>query len=520
MATLQGSFEKQQNGQLARSTQNTAMVVYQGAQNALMPSGGGQLARSTQNTAIVPDNNSQLSRVTQDSSAGDNTAKSIQEMDDAQKKSNKSVWSGVSNAIKLASSFISVSKAIAGTCETAAQFYDTMVRTNAQLGRIGDGMQSAEALQSKVAQAAQHTGTSYSDMAASVIGLRTAAGGVFNNNDEAIRFSQLMRQAFTIAGASAEQANGSMDSLTQALADGTIQGDEFGSILQSAPVAAQALADHLQTNVAALQTMATQEGISADVFRDAMFGAADAIEARYNTMPMTFGQIWNNIQTGAMDALGPVLGRFNEIASSKNFDAFVNSLLSGIENIAWVLSGLITIILFVASLFTTQWTVFEPIIWGIAAAIAAYAAILLVLNARQAISNGLAAVAAFRANVQAAKNALLTGTTFAQIVAQKGLNVALLASPITWFMIIIIGLVAAIAVLAKRFEGLRNILNKIGGFFGFGKSDQVQQSTENYDYLSGQRQTRLFTRAALDKECREYRTYHPTLWISLIPAVH
>ena len=64
--------------------------------------------------------------------------------------------------------------------------------------------------------------------------------------------------------------------------------------------------------------------ITADIIKNAMFYAADDINAKFESMPMTWGQTWQSIQNTALIAFQPVLQRLNDIANSESFQAFVN----------------------------------------------------------------------------------------------------------------------------------------------------------------------------------------------------
>lgn len=116
-------------------------------------------------------------------------------------------------------------------------------------------------------------------------------------------------------------------------------------------------------------------------------------------------------------------------------------LIVGITSAAITIVKIISMILGVAgrvaSIFSDNWSIIAPIVWGIAAAMGAYlvvAGIVAVINGITAISEG----------VKAAAQMMATGATLAETAAQHGLNAALAACPLTWIILLIIALIAII----------------------------------------------------------------------------
>ena len=90
------------------------------------------------------------------------------------------------------------------------------------------------------------------------------------------------------------------------------------------------------------------------------------------------------------------------------------------------------------------------------------------LNAVQAVSNLLTARTIAAMGGQAAAQGTLaitsgglTAATSAQTVAQRGLNLAFLANPITWVVLAIVALVAALVILYQRSETVRNAIDAV-----------------------------------------------------------
>lgn len=143
------------------------------------------------------------------------------------------------------------------------------------------------------------------------------------------------------------------------------------------------------------------------------------------------------------------------------FDAFtqrfpqIETLLTGFADACSFLITVLTWIAIaavdVASAFAENWGWIGPIVYGVAGAYIFLHGAMLAYNAVQAISTGLANAHAFAEQVKAAHTAMAAGATLAEAAAtttatgaQVGLNAALLACPLTWIVIGIIAIIAAL----------------------------------------------------------------------------
>ena len=167
---------------------------------------------------------------------------------------------------------------------------------------------------------------------------------------------------------------------------------------------------------------------------------------------------FNDVQEELGAQLTPaVMNLFTTINSNmpsiKAAGAGLGTILSGVINTA---AKGVNVIASVGTFISSNWSLIEPVVMGIAAAFAVYTAAVLVNNAAQAIHTGLATASAFAESAHAASAAMASGATFTATAAQYGLNAALLACPLTWILIAIIAVVAAL-------YGVVAIVNKVKG---------------------------------------------------------
>lgn len=316
---------------------------------------------------------------------------------------------------------------------------DQLASSSARLSLIVDDGGSVDALEQKIMASAQRSRASYLGTMQTISKLGLQAGDAFNSNDELIRFTELLNKNFVIGGSSATEQAAAMYQLTQAMGSGRLQGDEYRSIIENAPMLAGAIEEYMrnvQGATGAMKDWSSEGLLTADVIKAAVFNSADEVEARFQQMPMTWGQVWTQMQNKAIAAFDPVLSKLNQVANSERFETVTDGIVSGLATIAAVAGVVLDLLISGGSLVVDNWSWLEPIVWGLVAAFVAY-------NTVALITNGLNAAMALAEGVKAAALAMSTGATFAATVAQYGLNAALLACPITWIVLLIIALVAA-----------------------------------------------------------------------------
>ena len=189
--------------------------------------------------------------------------------------------------------------------------------------------------------------------------------------------------------------------------------------------------------------------LSADVVKAAIFSAADDINSKFNEMPMTWGQMWQSMQNTALIAFQPVLQRLNDLANSEAFQTFIQGAIEAMATLANIVLNVFDLIGQVGSLIAENWSLISPIIYGVIAALAVYAAYLGIIKAIEIASAIGSAALAVGKGLLAAATVIATGATWAETTAQMGLNSAMYACPIVWIIMLVIALVAAIVLLCN-----------------------------------------------------------------------
>lgn len=291
---------------------------------------------------------------------------------------------------------------------------DQMTSTTARLNFIVDDGGSVEALEAKIMASAQRSRAAYLDTASAIASMGANAGAAFSSNDELIAFMEQVNKQFVIGGASAQGQAAAMLQLTQAMAAGALRGEELNSILENAPGIARAIEQYMGIAEGSIKSYAEKGAVSATVVKNALLSIADETNAKFNGMAMTWGQVWTQMGNIALKVTQPLLTAINWLANN-------------LSVIGPILLGLGTA--FLVFQVAAHWTQIATV------ATAAYHAVVNLLS----IGFGV-----------------LTGNTAAASAAVSTFNSALLASPITWIIMLI-------AVVIGLLYGVVAIINKVTG---------------------------------------------------------
>lgn len=226
----------------------------------------------------------------------------------------------------------------------AAQTADELTSIRSRINLINDGSQTTAEIMDKIYGAANRSRGSYIDMADSVAKLNMLAKDAFSSNDEAIAFVEQLNKQFKISGASVQEASAAMYQLTQAMAAGKLQGDEFRSIMENAPLLAQSIANEMGLSVGQLKEMSSQGLITADIIKNALLGSAEETNEKFAEIPMTFAEVGQSIQNQLIQAFQPVLEQISTIPQSGEFQALSEGVGVAIRGMAVTAQGSIGLI--------------------------------------------------------------------------------------------------------------------------------------------------------------------------------
>lgn len=376
--------------------------------------------------------------------AFDEIEENIREAGNQQDRFNRRIRDGTTAADGLWGKLKGIAATVGGLAATKKilGLSDTLASTKARLNLIVDDGGSVGELEKKIMASAQRSRSLYFDTASAVASMGSNAKAAFNGTDEIIAFMEQINKQFVIGGASAQGQSAAMLQLTQAMAAGALRGEELNSILENAPGIARAIESYMGVAEGSIKKYAEQGLITAEVVKNAMFAAADETNAKFESMPKTWAQIWTSMQNKALSIFAPILTKINQIGNSERFTQVTDGIINGLAGIASVATWVLDLLIGGAALVVDNWSWLSPIIYGVAGALLVYYGYLGLVRAGELALAGVHAVVAVAKGIMAAATMLVTGATWAQVSAQWGLNGAMYACPIVWIIILIIALVA------------------------------------------------------------------------------
>ena len=298
-------------------------------------------------------------------------------------------YGNLGNIIKATISAIGINKLI--------NLSDQNTQISARLKIMTGGTEEDVAmLQDKIFASAQRSRADYFSTADVVSKLGMRAGEAFDNDtDQIIQFSENLNKMFVVAGTSQAEMSSASLQLTQALGAGVLRGEELNAVFEAAPNVIQKIADYLDQPIGKIRELASDGKITADVVKNAILSSTREINEEFEEIPVTWEQAWNSMSNIALRFLQPVL-----------------------KGIAWLgshIQELMPIIIgfgaaFLVFQLAANWTTIATIATG------AYHAVIGFLS----IGFGI-----------------LTGNTAAASAAVFKFNSALLASPVTWFVMVL-----------------------------------------------------------------------------------
>lgn len=420
--------------------------------------------------------------------------------DDVPKKAEKgaAAFAKWKNPLVTASALIYTIKNTLSGLSSGIKFVDDFTMSYTRLGLVNDqfnnGLYTSATLQDKILRSANRSRAEYSAVANSVGKLGLLARDAFKNQDEIIAFTEILNKAFKVGGTGAQEASSAMYQLTQAMGSGKLQGDEFRSIMENAPMLADAIAKYMGKTKGKLKELAAEGLITADIVKGALFQAAGDIEEKFQKLPKTWGDVGTVIKNTSTEMFQPVIEKIASIANSPQFEAFQSKIIAFIQQVAdWALQA-IDFIGQVASWVGQYKDIIVGAIYAIISAVLAYKIIALATAIQTGIAWAMAnwpllLMIAIIAGVVFAWNTLgnagkvlvaIIGAIIAivtiWIVVQKILNGVLIANPIGLIIMaigLLIGIIIAVILWITDLwqtnmdfkYGVIKIWNDILGFF-------------------------------------------------------
>lgn len=346
----------------------------------------------------------------------------------------------------LASAAMQGIEAISNGLNNLVSTADEYAGIQARLNLVAGSQENVAYLNEMIFESAQRARGGYLDMARAVSQLSLSAHDAFPDPREVTRFMEGIQKLFVIGGTNKQNQRDAMLQLTQGLASGQLQGDEFRSIAENAPIIENMIAKEMGVPRGALKQLAADGEVTADVIRNAILNNMDEINAQFATMPKRWGDHFTELTNIALREFSPVFTRLNALANSDGVRFFVNNIEWGISTVApmfyaavgviqWFMDNAVGAISYVGDFFNTH-------TWAAEAALGALEMALLYVGLNALVSAGQMGIAAVATGAKTVADWAETAAIIALTLAQEGFNATLAMCPITWIIgaiVILIG---------------------------------------------------------------------------------
>ncbi|MDP0124880.1 tape measure protein [Glaesserella parasuis] len=148
-----------------------------------------------------------------------------------------------------------------------------------------------------------------------------------------LQFTETMNKAMAVGGVSAEAQASALFQLSQALGSGQLQGDEFKTIAESAPIILDVLAEYMGKSRAEVKKLASEGQLTSKLIFDAFNGSTEKINQKFEQMPISFGGAMQQMENAFMkfvDEQNRTLGITENLATGISFLAQNFEYLAGV----------------------------------------------------------------------------------------------------------------------------------------------------------------------------------------------
>ena len=167
---------------------------------------------------------------------------------------------------------------------------DAMQSVNSQVRQVVSSESEYLAVQRQLLDVANNTRASLESTSSLYVSTSRALKDYGYTQQEILQFTEATNNAMTIGGVAAQQQAAALMQLSQALGSGVLQGDEFKSIAEAAPILLDTIAEYMGKSRAEIKKLGSEGQLTADVIFKAISGASEKFSEQAAKMPMTMGQ--------------------------------------------------------------------------------------------------------------------------------------------------------------------------------------------------------------------------------------
>lgn len=204
-------------------------------------------------------------------------------------------------------SFVRGAAAIAGVGLSAGAILgaaDAYTVLQNKLQNVSESEAQVNQLTERLFDVANRTRTPVQETAQAFTRFDMALKNLGKSQEDSLKLTETVNKMLTVSGATSNEAGSALLQLSQAFNKGKLDGDEFRSVMELMPNAADAIAKRLGVTRGELLKLAPQGKITAKVMFEAFRDAAAGIDAKFGKTVPTLSQAFTVLKNNATKSLG------------------------------------------------------------------------------------------------------------------------------------------------------------------------------------------------------------------------
>lgn len=201
-----------------------------------------------------------------------------------------------------------------------AKTADHMQELNSQVKLVTASHEEYVAVNERLHQMANKNLTDISATTGLYTNSARALSNLGKSQEEILKFTNAVSLAMGVGGKSASEQASAILQLGQAMQSGVLQGDEFRSLAENAPIILDLVAEKLGKTRAELRELASEGALTSKVIYNALADAIPTLQAMFDKMPVTmsqsFGVLRNNYKKFVGDFVNDTTGLSGVVAKS------------------------------------------------------------------------------------------------------------------------------------------------------------------------------------------------------------
>ena len=304
----------------------------------------------------------------------------LQQAQDRAAQSSQRAASSIMSFVRGAAALVGVGLSAQAILQSA----DAYTVLQNKLQNVSETAAQTDEITNRLFETANRTRTPVQETAQAFTRFDMALKNLGKSQDDSLRLTETVNKMLVVSGATANEAGSALLQLSQAFNKGKLDGDEFRSVMELMPNAADAIAKRLGVTRGELLKLAPEGKITAQVMVDAFNDAAKGIDEKFGKTVPTLSQAMTVLRNNATQTFGEMNKSLGITAGLSNALIFLAENMKALA-VAAAIAGAALLVAFGPTLVAAISSAASAV-WAFTAALAANPIGLLVVGITAAIA--------------------------------------------------------------------------------------------------------------------------------------